>query len=310
MLPLFYGNLLDVLKTEKQNKYKRFVPDRNKSIEEVQEWVQEHQEFSTPFQQWLETGYSYELKSMYQNLMSKRLQLNIGFIRRNVLYLYLIERMREKYTEDDLEWIENELFTICLYDNYQNLYLSFMIWRIKSILYSLYKGNDLRCFIKENWMDVQFEYNKAKSKFLKLKSLKEHYHGNEFFWLKAELYLLDVIFETKKNLTVIEKCLLAYQLYRNYHSAEYHLKCGDSMYKMLFLIHYNIPNETLIQLYEMILVCYNKYIQEGDEFVHKPLSFTFHLSEGKVSLNLQNYNHVCELLFALTKDFKYKNMKK
>lgn len=310
MLPLFYGNILDILKKEKQEKYKTFIPERQQTIEDIQNWLNENEEFTNQFNSWLETGYCDEIKKLYEDLMKSRLVKNIGFIRRNVLYLYLVEKLKDRYSEKDLDWIEKELFTICLYDKYQNLYLSFMIWRIKAILYSLYQGKDIRSYIKENWMDVQYEFNQAKTKFLKLVKLKPHYHGNEFFWLHAELFLLDIIFETETCFTVLEKCLLAYQLYRNYHSVEYHLKCGDSIYKLLFLIHYNVPNEILIQLYEMILVCYNKYVQEGEEFIHKPLSFTFHLSEGKVSLNLQTYNHVCELLFSLTKDYKYLTMKK
>jgi hypothetical protein len=305
MFPVFYTNLIDVFNKEKQIKYKTFLPDRQDTIEEVQKWLEDNKEFQHPFQQWLETGYCHELKVMYEDLMKNRVLKNVGFVRRKVLYLYLMEKMKESYTQEELEWIEKELFTVCLYENYENIYLSFAIWRIKSLLYSIFNYQDLRISIKENWFDVQNQFNLAKQKYTKLLHLKEHYSTDRFFWLKAELYLLDIIFELNKDFTILEKCLLAYQLYRNYHSSEYHLKCGDSIYKMLYLINYNVSNDVLIQLFQMILVCYNKYIQDCDDFINKPLSFTYHVVDGKPKLNLHYYNKTCEYLFQLTKDKKY-----
>jgi len=310
MLPIYYNNLLDVLLKEKQQKYTNFLPDRSKTIKDCEEWLEKNLEFELYFKMWKENGYSDELKSLYNALMSQRVEKNVGYIRRNVLYLYIIDKMKEQFTEHDLDWIEQELFTVCLYQNYENIYLSFMIWRIKFILFSLCKNEDIRLYVKENWMDVQGIYRSAQKKFLKLQQLREHYSSDEFNWFKAELYLLDIIFESNKDFSSLEKCILAYQLYRSYHSVEYHLKCGDSLFKLLYFINYNLEEKTLLQLYQMILVCYNKYIQEGENFTKRPLSFTFHLSEGKISLNVEYYNATCEFLFHLTKNDIYLNMRR
>lgn len=276
-LPYSKGLLANFI-NEKQQKYKTFLPALDSVIPECDKLLNEIEfkdEYNT-FQLWKESREVYLLRKCYDGIINKRLLKNIGNVRRKILYLFVIEKCKSHFTSDDLDWIENELFSICLYEEFENLYPTFIIWRIKYMLSKFVKdGQDIRKTMKENWIDYSEYYKSMQSKFEKLKHLSEQfYNKSQFHWLRAEVYLLDIIFETYKCYNILEKCRIAYQLYRSYHSIGYHIKCGDSLYKLCYLLQHSIPNDILIQIYNMILVCYNKYIQDGyREFEKKSLSF-------------------------------------
>jgi hypothetical protein len=238
---------------------------------------------------------------MYVTIMNNRLNKNIGYIRRYVLYIYVLGKLKDTCKDEELDWIEHELFSCCIYENFENIYLSFVIWRIKSIINNIKQDNeDVRFTIKNTWIDCQQEYKKAQERYLKLKSMSDLYPGDQFHWFKAEMYVLDVIFETQRTMNIMEKCLVAYQLYRSYHSISYHVKCGDTIYKILYLVNHNLNNEQLIQLYSMILVCYNKYIYDGHNDKNEN-SITFSVfGSTRTSLNIKFYEDIIERLSTIS----------
>lgn len=302
---LYSNNLLTRLLYEKQKKYNTFLPDKEEIIKEITSFFQKEKDlfcYSSMLMEWKNTSSNDILKDMYVKIMNNRLNKNIGYIRRYILYLYVTEKLKNTCQDEELDWMEQELFSCCIYENFENIYLSFVIWRIKNIINNIKQSNeDVRFTIKDIWIDCQQDYKKAHERYLKLKSMMDLYPGDQFHWFKAEMYVLDIIFDTCKSITIIEKCLIAYQLYRSYHSVSYHLKCGDTLYKILYLINHNLPKEHLVQIYNMILVCYNKYIYDGHNDINEnQITFSVFTSTRKPSLNINFYEDIIERLTKIS----------
>lgn len=299
---LYNDNFLKRVLYERQKKYASFLPSTDEIISQLSDHFESNQDCKATLQSWKESKCIDHLKELYNYIMKNRLIKNVGYIRRYVLYLYVVEKVKQECDDSELDWIETELFSCCIYENFENIYLSFVIWRIKNIINKIkVQDEDVNYTIKNTWMDCQEDYKRALSKYQKLKSLVQLYSSDQFHWFRAELYVLDVIFSLEKNLSTIEKSLIAYQLYRSYHSSSYHIKCGDTLYKMLYFINHNLPTDVLVQLYNMIIVCYNKYIQDGNvDSVSEKLSFTIFNPTRKAILNKLTYSDTIKRLLSIS----------
>lgn len=303
--------LLTNLVLAKQKKFKKFLPDKTIAEEEVCKYLQVEQPLLySQFVQWRQDKTVDTLKTLYKTIMQNRLNSKHNFIRRNVLYLYVMERMKSTpVSEEEQDWIERELFTLCMYTPFENVYLSFMIWRIKLALYNIRHGStmDIRLYLKENKHQVEDEFLRVKQKFCKLHQLAAFFTDDAFYWLKAELLILDVVFDScYSHFSIMEKLQLAYQFYRTYHSTAYHIKCGDSLFKILLLLNDKLDFSELCEVYNMILICYNKCITEKYQHVSKScIDFQTFVHETP-QLNISTYETVIDRLYAITNSTEVK----